>query len=258
VLTSWFNIAVTWRFNIFDYQTVDKILNRRHGSAFDNGEYHVTAFRPISDKINWPANGRKCLQKTASTGKLFYKRGATASKARPPAVLIANSHRQKPTRQKCLVALRRAVWTGFKSCASESTLNAVAFTSRSSVNLSANTLFRCRRCREHENGRTKYDAFWDTCPVRTAAKCSRIYDHIACKSHRGALSTERWLQSIRKVVPWDTGNTTAESKDLLTARKLSWTNSSSLHTCIPMECLQQTRVQSAGWGRKLRHLSMAY
>jgi len=180
------------------------------------------------------------------------------SKARPPAVLIANSHRQKPTRQKCLVALRRAVWTGFKSCASESTLNAVAFTSRSSVNLSANTLFRCRRCREHENGRTKCDAFWDTRPVRTAANCSRIYDHIACKSHRGALSTERWLQSIRKVVPWDTGNTTAESKDLLTARKLSWTNSSSLHTCIPMECLQQTRVQSAGWGRKLRQLSMAY
>jgi len=47
-------------FNIFDCWTVD----RRHGSPFDNGDCHVTAFRPISETAhNWshwrsPGGGR--------------------------------------------------------------------------------------------------------------------------------------------------------------------------------------------------------
>jgi len=50
-----FNIAVMWWVNIFDCWTVNKILNRQHGKAFD------LAFRPISeaahswsyDNTNW-------------------------------------------------------------------------------------------------------------------------------------------------------------------------------------------------------------
>jgi len=40
------------------YLTVD----RRHGSAFDNAEYHVTSFRPISEASHsWSYDKVKCI-----------------------------------------------------------------------------------------------------------------------------------------------------------------------------------------------------